>query len=772
MTIGLGFDVAEGSVRARRPAGAGEIITMSAYRGVRIVDFSQGMAGPMAAMLLGDFEAEIIKIEPPRGDRWTSHPGYLAWNRNKQVLPLDLDAPADRAVAVALIAGADVALFDAPLRVLAARGWDANSLTATHPTLIHAWMPAYGTMGAWSELPAHHSLLAGLTGLAFRQGAWSDVPIHPILPIAHSAQAVLGAAAIGAALLERTRSGRGQAVTISGLHGAAEVQPPIRMDNVENLPRALPPGANPRYRLYQAADGEWFFLGTLFTAFYRRAFEALGLGDAFEALEEDMLAARELLEGIFSTEPREAWLTLLREHGVPCGPVGRREAWFAGDTVGQAGLRLEFDHPRLGRVAMPAPPARLSATPANVRALPTPVNQPPVWLPRASLVGDVDGAAGGPLAGVRVLNLGTVIAGAYAGSILANLGADVIKVEGPEADPFRSDGSQFVAYNRGCRGLGLDLKQPEARDLFLDMARRADVVIDNYRLGVRGRLGIDYAALRAINPRIISCSITAYGDSGPRAALPGFDPLLQAEGGMMAAQGGQDDPILHTPAVNDIATASVVASSVIAALNARERTGEGQEIVSSLMAQSLLFQLSELVTYDGRPANDEGGRDCLGPRALHRYYACADGWIGLVCETSAEVEGAGRALGIDLGSNPIAAPRDGDLAKALEAALEARPRVAALASLSAEGVPAAPVLRFEEAMADPWLAENGWLEAWNHPRLGPALSARSYADFSRTPSGFPHPTPDLGQHSAEVLAAYGIAPDRLAALLASGAVLG
>ncbi len=214
-----------------------------------------------------------------------------------------------------------------------------------------------------------------------------------------------------------------------------------------------------------------------------------------------------------------------------------------------------------------------------------------------------------------MLDLGTVIAGAHAGGVLANLGADVIKIEPVEGDPFRSDNGGFMAFNRGKRGLGLDLKQPAARELFYDLARQADVVIDNYRYGVRTRLGIDYATLKAINPRIVSCSINAYGDKGPRATLPGFDPLLQAEGGMMQAQGGEEEPILHTIPVNDVATSAVVSCAVIAALNARERTGQGQEIVTSLMAQSLTFQLAEVVAYEGRPANDLGGRDCLGPRA-------------------------------------------------------------------------------------------------------------------------------------------------------------
>ena len=740
---------------------------MSAYRGVRVADFSQGIAGPMAAMLLGDFAAEVVKIEPPGGDRLKDHPGYQVFNRNKQVVTLDLDSAAGLAAARELIAGADVALFSDPPGRLEALGLDAATLTAAHAGLVHAWMPPYGVAGDWSRIAPHHSLLTALSGVAFRQGCYADQPVHLVLPVLWYGQGVLGASAVGAALLERHRSGKGQAVTISGLHGLSEVSGPVRVLGQPPLPRGAPLGASPSYRLYECADGQWFFLGCLFANFYLKVFQAVGLEDRWEELALDPPLARDTLAAIFRTRPRTEWLQVLQDHGAPCAPVGPREAWFAGDTVAQGGLRQVFRHPTLGEVAIPAPPARLAETPASIRGLARPLAALPAWTPRPPPAASGEGEGVSPLDGVRVLDLGTVIAGAHAGGVLANLGADVIKIEPAEGDPFRSDGGGFCAYNRGKRGLGLDLKQPAARELFYDLVRRSDVVLDNYRFGVRARLGVDYATLKAINPRIISCSINAYGNTGPRAALPGFDPLLQAEGGMQAAQGGADEPILHTIPVNDVATAAVVSMAVVAALNARERTGQGQEILTSLMAQSLTFQLAEVVDYAGRPPTDVGGRDCLGPRALHRFYACADGWLALVCET----EDQARALGgvLDVAAD-LAAPRDGALAQAIAAALAARPRDAAVQALLAAGVPAAPALRAAEALESGWLWENRVLERWTHPRLGDILGVRAYADFSRTPAGFHHPTPDLGEHSQALLAEFGIGPDRIAALLASGAV--
>ena len=741
---------------------------MTAFAGLRLVDFTQGQAGPMASMLIGDFDAEIIKVEPPTGDHMKDHPGYQAWNRNKQVLKLDLDNPDDLGKARALIAGADVAVFDHAPGRLAPLGLDAASLTEAFPGLIHVWMPPYGTSGPWSQLPAHHSLLSALTGVAFRQGAYSDQPVHLILPLGHYGQAVMGAAAIGAALHERHQSGRGQAVTISGLHGMSEVAGPLRVLAQPPLPRGAPQGASPSYRLYQCGDGQWFFMATLFMPFYRKAIEALGLGEHWDLFMMDPFLAREVLMAVFKTRSREDWLAVLKGAGVPCAPVGQREDWFQSEAVRDAGMKVSFDHPELGEVSMPNLPARLSATPGRIKGLPVPADEVS-WPERGT--GPAGKSPSRPLGGIRVLDMGTVIAGAHAGGVLANLGADVFKIEPVEGDPFRSDGGPFLVCNRGKRAIGIDLKAPGAKEMFLDLVRQADVILDNYRFGVRARLGIDYAVLKEVNPRIISCSINAYGDKGPRAPLPGFDPLLQAEGGMMAAQGGEPEPVLHTIAVNDVATAGIVAFGVITALNARNQTGEGQEVVTSLLAQSLTYQIGEITTYAGRPANDVGDTDCLGVRALHRYYRCRDGWLAMVIETESHAAQLIDLLGLH--SSPdmaLKADRDGEVAQAIGSALALRERDEVLGEMLAHGLAVAPCLRGYEAFDDDWLWENGFFELWNHPRLGEVVSVRSFADFSRTPGGFRYPVPEAGEHSRSVLAEFSLEAERIDQLISSGAV--
>ena len=189
---------------------------MSVFADVRVLDFSNHFAAAMAAMHLGDFGAEVIKVDPTARERGRDEPGYLAWNRNKRRLALDLRSPADLACRKGLIADADVAMFDAVPGVLESLGLDGVALTHAHERLIHVWAPPYGETGRWSSLPASHNILAALTGISSGQASYSGAPVHLVAPQAYYGQANCMAAAIGAALFERVRSGLGQSVVVSG----------------------------------------------------------------------------------------------------------------------------------------------------------------------------------------------------------------------------------------------------------------------------------------------------------------------------------------------------------------------------------------------------------------------------------------------------------------------------------------------------------------------------------------------------------------------------
>ena len=503
-----------------------------------------------------------------------------------------------------------MAIFDAAPGVLESLGLDGVTLTRAHERLVHVWAPPYGESGRWTSLPASHHLLTAFTGIASGQASYSGSPVHLVAPQAHYGQANCMATAIGAALFERVRSGLGQRVVVSGLHGAAQVLPSTRFEQEQRSIWGAPLGGAPNYRLYQCADGEWFFLGALFEALYVRALEVTGvLADLLSDPEiaGDLSAAfvapgvqvtTRMLEAAFRTKARAEWLALLAAVDVPSGPVRTRADWFGGETIAANGMRLELEHPELGTVEMPGVSLKMSGTTAITPRLADDVQES--WLTARATARYGQGAVVDepPLAGVKVLDLGVVIAGAYAGTILAYFGADVVKIETASGDPFRSYRTGFCVYNRGKRGLVLDLKHPDAKEMFLELVAQADVVLDNSRLGVRERLGISYERLRDVNPRIISLSITGYGTTGPQASQPGFDPLLQAQSGLMQAQGGDgDEPVFHGIPVNDVGSAAMSAFAIVSALYARTRTGVGQDIQTSLASQSVLLQIGELTSY-------------------------------------------------------------------------------------------------------------------------------------------------------------------------------
>jgi crotonobetainyl-CoA:carnitine CoA-transferase CaiB-like acyl-CoA transferase len=745
---------------------------MSAYQGLKVLDCSQGRAGPMAAMLFADFGADVLKVEPPGGDRAQATPGYQMWNRNKRTLTLDI-AGEGRGRLETLLAAADVAIFDFGPQQM--RALDLLDAAERHSRLVRLWTPPYGTSGDWSELEAHHGMLQALSGAAYRQSAYAEQPVYLVMPVLHYLQGTLAATAAGAALFERSTSGLGQAVTVSGLNAVAMVG---GSSGVVAPATRQPLGASPSYRLYKCKDGQFLFLATLFRYFFDRAVEAMGV-EGIELIDGAFAeSVPAVMEAKFREKTRDEWLAILHAADVPAAPVGLREAWLANEIIANNDMRVVLDDPARGPIEMPGAPVKLSRTPAAVRHLARAADAEEIAAfstpQRAPAIGRATPARASPLAGIRMLDLGTVIAGAYASGILANLGAEVVKVEGTDGDPWRAYELGFVAYNRGKRGLVVDLKQADGRDVFLDLAAKADVVLDNYRLGTRDRLGIGHAAVSAVNPRAISCSVTTYGSKGLETKRPGFDPLLQALSGMMAAQGGDGaDPVFHTIAVNDFASAAMAAFGVVAALNARERTGAGQVMETSLAAQSAIFQGGELTTWPGAPPAPKGSRDCLGLSALDRFYACSDGWILIACRNADEAPGVAAALGSPAWLSMfdmLAEPRDGPLATAIEQALAKQTTDGAIASLVAAGVRAAPVVARGTAAADPWLEENAFMDAAVDTPDGPVRDTH-YATFSRARTGYRRPEPGLGEHTFEVLADWGIDPERIAALGEAGVIM-
>jgi crotonobetainyl-CoA:carnitine CoA-transferase CaiB-like acyl-CoA transferase len=353
------------------------------------------------------------------------------------------------------------------------------------------------------------------------------------------------------------------------------------------------------------------------------------------------------------------------------------------------------------------------------------------------------------------VDLTSYIAGSYAATMLADLGAAVVKVESLDGDAFR-ELPGFFAWNRGKRSLAVNLKTPAGLAIVERLARQGDVVMENMRPGVAERLGVGATRLRGLNPRLIYCSVTAFGSTGPYVDRPGFDPLLQAMSGVMALQGAGGPPQYVRVAITDYYTASLAAQAILAALFVRERTGHGQRVETSLLAAALSLQAGNVVDYPGR-------QSVFRDNPTYRLYEASDGrWLFLACGNQSFWVKLCAALGLDslardprFGSWLLRLDHREALLPVLERTFRSRPRDEWLTVLAAHDIPAAPVQALDEFRRDPAVRHHGLIREYDHPEVGRLTLMGVPLTFSASAASDAGPPPVLGEHTDEVLRELG-----------------
>ena len=419
----------------------------------------------------------------------------------------------------------------------------------------------------------------------------------------------------------------------------------------------------------------------------------------------------------------------------------------------------------------------------------------------------------GALEGIRILEFSQIIAAPFCGMLLSDMGADVIKVEPPEGEPWRVfaqfiplESKTYISLNRGKRSLPLDISKPEAQALVHRMIKDIDVVIVNYRPDVPAKYGIDYDTLSALNPRLIYCENTAFGRRGPDSYRPGYDIIIQAMSGLMSGINKTLNGIPQVPALAaaDFSTGITMAWSICAALFHRERTGKGQKVEASLLATALAIQTGRFMSveaYDSQwmPAfldnlNAARGRGAdwdelievqNSARALgsavgniyYRTYKTADGYIAVGCLSASLRKKMAGALGLHdprfevLNFDPF----DDSNKTQLEALVaEAEALVASqstehwLKVLDSAGVPSGPVLFVEELLNHPQVLANDLVVEVDHSLAGPVRMVGPLVKMSESPTEVQGASPALGQHTDEILASFGYDAAAIAALRESG----
>ena len=376
-----------------------------------------------------------------------------------------------------------------------------------------------------------------------------------------------------------------------------------------------------------------------------------------------------------------------------------------------------------------------------------------------------DGAPG-PLSGVRVLDLSAYIAGPYGCTLLADQGAQVIKIEPPAGDNLRkypstleAESRAFLGVNRSKAGVVLDLKDSDQRAVLLKLVAEADVLVHNFRPSVPERLGIDFASLQAINPRLVYCAVTGYGETGPLKDKAGYDQVLQTMTGICAMQGKPDAPEIVYGSVVDYYAAALVAAGVSSALYERERSGQGQYVGVSLLRSALTMQSARMIWAEGEP---EGVSRDMRSGGITGLHPTAQGWLYI----SANTPHFWKALCTKTGLAHLAederydsvrkrAAHAEELLAQLHAALASRTALE-WEALFGEEVPCAAARRVEEMFDHPQVLAEDMVTRLDHPLLGSYRGITRPIVFGRTPGPKPFAAPVFDQDTAAVKAAVGI----------------
>jgi crotonobetainyl-CoA:carnitine CoA-transferase CaiB-like acyl-CoA transferase len=737
-------------------------------------DLGLGLAAGVPGLLLGDLGATVVRVVgSERPDIDEQLPWGRAWHRDKTLVAED-----DPATIAERLTSADVAIVYGHELGVEGRGLGYLDVAARHPSLVYArCRPSRTEQG---ECVDYGLLVEARTGFCTQLAGHRDGPIFVDVRASGSGAAFILTVSILALLRRRVLGGGGgwaetslydgMLSTLGCMVGRSQRAP----DEVESY---WEKGSTFPNFLYRCGDGELLQVWFGGKGMYAQVIEVLGDEPSQDgyyaeqvsgALNERAVRWR----SFFTRQPRDAWIAQLRAAGVACEPVLAPGDVLSDPHVAEAGLVTErVDHGcRDVTVAAPITVRPLTHEPAP--ALPVE--------PTATT------APGSLLRGVRVVDFSAFVAGPLSAQILADLGADVIKVEPPQGEAMRAAAYAVAACQRGKRSLALDIGAPEARPVVERLLGWADVVLHNFRVGVSERLGIDEETVARLNPRAVYCHASAFGSAGPRATYPGNDALMQALTGFEHAVGGAgNDPIAGTWIPIDMCGGWVAAIGVLAGLYATAATGQGCRVSTSLLGAGMLLQ-SGVYQRDGRSVRGpelDAAQTGYGPG--YRLYRAGDGaWFAAVIPSRtvwARLCARPELSTLPAHYAPLRGGSDDAAARQAEAVLakafasgSAHEWVATLRDLGALAEAVEPMDRdaFRRGVLDDPLNrqlgrvaaydthEWGWFE-----QIGPLLRCGPAAE-----GGPALLLPGVGQHSRQVLSELGLAEQEVQRLLAAKVV--
>jgi len=655
--------------------------------GLTVLDFSWGMPGALCTLVMADFGADVIKVEPPGGDPFRFQPAWISWNRGKKGVVVDLGTTEGRAQAIELIAAADVLVESFRPGDMADWGLAYDTLSQRYPQLIYCSITGFGQKGPLARVKGYEGVVAAKAGRMLNlQGQPNrDGPVYSAVPTGswHASQAALRG--IIAALRVRDACGRGQWVqtsivqTLASPHdnnvgdgGLVNVQMRRRDPKLARAPKGRGESSI-GYIPVRTKDGVWLQHANQRVPHIQGHLKAIGLEHLLKderfarvpaiSAENRELLRREILKKQLEKTADE-WMDIYLQDGeIAAEPYRNSIQAMEHSAVLANGTVATIDDPRVGSLRTLAPLAELPDTPAVPSGAAPDVGQHTTEvlarLRSGAASRSARKAAGAdtpahPLSGVMILDLATVQAGPYAASMLADLGARVIKIDATDRrlDEGRRSTAAALADVRtyaGKESMQVDLQTPEGKEIMHKLIAKADVLSHNYRLGVAERLRIDGETCRRLNPRLVYAWMGTYGKNGPHARRPGAHPIPGAiMGGAMRQMGrGMPPPAEAVMNIEDIAeatrwimksnwgpdqnTSAAVATGIVLGVRARDLSGKGQSVSVTMLNANAWTNADEYYDYLNRPPVAVPDADIHGLHALYRLYRCREGWVFLGC---------------------------------------------------------------------------------------------------------------------------------------------
>jgi crotonobetainyl-CoA:carnitine CoA-transferase CaiB-like acyl-CoA transferase len=764
---------------------------VGALQGIRVVDFGHYVAGPLAALLLADNGADVVHVDPPGGPR----PGGAVdafYSRGKQCVTLDLKRRADLDEAQRLVGRADVVVENFRPGIMERLGLGAAAMVEANPRLVYCSLPGFASEDPRASVAGWEGIVEAATaGYRPIDEHWDhtgranavvddrDRPLFTAIPVASNFAAFLGATCIVMALIARERTGLGQQVEVPLAEAMVEA---YSMFLGMPVHRGAPPtAAFPISELsYRCADGR-FFDCSPYPHFLRRFIEGAGAAGEWHAaglldfdrspLDADLRARQQQrFRDMMRSRTAAEWETLAIALGLPFAMVRTAKEWVASEQARASQTVVEVDDPEFGPIWTAGLAVHLSETPGEARARTPDCTDPARLLTGVGAARTVPAPHGTaldrPLDGVSVVDVTQVVAGPTTGRLLADFGADVVKINNPV--PSFTDG--IVGHlHRGKRTMLLDVQDPAGRDVLWRLVEDADVYLQNFAMGSSERYGIGYDDVRARKSDIVYVSISAFAYNGPWGGRRGYENQANAATGLSWRYGGPHGWPLYQPhLVNDAGTGVLGAFATGLGLFHRSRTGRGQHVATSLSQSSTLHQAAYLVSASDGGETEPRGVNAYGWSAVQRLYKASDSWFFLAVGP----DGAGSLAGVEgLEGVDVHARSANDTHGALASALADRfalaPVEAWIERLHAAGIGAQAVDTLETAAEA--LAERGVVYHEPAPRGGTIATPGVGAWLSATPPRAGADPGPLGSQAEEILGSLGLG-ERISALRAHGVI--